>query len=74
MNKRSPRLGVMRCSHRRSLLLGFTTKVGEEAPTLVLSVREEGERTRKEVLGAGAGLVERWPSMHESLGSVLRTT
>lgn len=58
----------------RFLLLGFTSKVGGEAQILVHSVREEGERARKKVLRAGAGLVECWATLRESLGSGLRTT
>lgn len=48
--------------------------MGGEAQILVHSVGEEGERARKKVLRAGAGLVECWATVHESLGSGLRNT
>lgn len=60
LNKGSPRLGIMGCSHRRSMLLGFTTKVGGEAPSLVhLREHKKGSSGTR----AGAQLVGRWPSV-----------
>lgn len=64
LNMGRPRLGIVGCSYRRTLILEFSTKVGREAATLVHPVSEDkkgGSGSR-----AGPHLVDHRPNMRES--------
>lgn len=64
LNMGRPRLGIVGCSYRRTLILEFSTKVGREAATLVHPVSEDkkgGSGSR-----AGPHLVDHRPNTHES--------
>lgn len=64
LNMGLPRLGIVGCFYRRFLILGFSTKVGREAATLVHPVSEDkkgGSGSR-----AGPHLEDHRPNTRES--------